>query len=311
MLGEHLRPAIDDSFSVLVASLPDHLRAETVQLPYHLGLTREPNGKWEDFVVMDPNRDLPRYAAESPDMPGHSRLHPDELLGYRRAHHFAAIHGLLDDRLTDAQVPATNALLGLRLEARRAWFQALSTATRSPRRARAVIGAALRATAMGNRQEQHALELGRCHPHEVTLSSVEYVSFICQKLRWFGASAHALLLSLNEPKRARALREAYDTFSVALQCIDDARDADRDLETRGANFPNALGFPPSGLLAAAPGLVRMASARAAAAHFHELSAWLARVAGTFEQWSIPGNGLQNALVATILHSAMNEVYDAP
>lgn len=309
MLGETQRPAIDDSFALLVESLPSDLRAETVQLPHRLGLTRHPDGGWEDFVVMDPNRDLPRYAAEAPLVPGTMRIRPDELLAYRRAHHYAAIYGLLDDRLTDEQVPQTKSLLRLRRESLRAWIQALTEATGSSRRAAQVIVTALQSTAKGNHREQAALELARS-AEPTKLSPVEYVSFIGEKLRWFGASSHALLLSLHEPERAHGLRRAYDVFSVALQCIDDALDDDRDRAGRGISFPDALGLPPGGLLAAAPGLVRLASSYAEEFRFHELGAWLARVAKTFEEWPIPGNGLQNAFAAAIVHAATKEVYGA-
>lgn len=305
-----MRPRIDDTFAELIASLPMHLRRNADQLPYRLGLTRSPDGQWEDFVVMDPNRDLPRYAAEDPTNPGLSRLTPEELDAYRRAHHYAAIYGLIDDRLTDGQVSKVHAFVRLRDETRRAWTRALGKATGSPGRARAVIAAALRSTKDGNRREQRALAQAVRRPCGEKLSPVEYVSFTCNKLRWFGASAHALLLSLGEPRRARALRAAYDTFSVALQCIDDAMDDVHDREIRGASFPEALGLPPNGLLAAAPGLVHQAADHARAAQFHELSQWLTRVGNTFEGRPVPGDPLRNALAALILQTAMNEVHDA-
>lgn len=313
MHGEAMRPRIDDTIAELIPSWPSSLRRDAERLPYRLGLTRSPEGRWEDFVVMDPNRDLPRYAAEDPTSPGLSRVRPEVLHAYRRAHHCAAAYGLIDDRLTDGQVSKAASLVLLREELRRAWTRALGEATGSPARARAVIAAALRSTKQGNQREQRALARARRRVHDekiAKLSPVEYVSFTCDKLRWFGASAHALLLSLGERRRALALRAAYDTFSVALQCIDDAMDDGRDRETRGASFPDALGLPANGLLAAAPGLVHQAAAHAHAAQFHELSQWLTRVATTFEQRPVPGDPLQNAIAALILQSAMSEVHDA-
>jgi hypothetical protein len=56
-----MRATIDDSFAELSRALPPDLRIHAVGLPFRLGLTRRPDGGWEDFVRMDPNRDLPRY----------------------------------------------------------------------------------------------------------------------------------------------------------------------------------------------------------------------------------------------------------
>jgi hypothetical protein len=307
MPGNEPRPRIDETFAVLVDRLPPDLRREADRLPHRLGLTRRPDGGWEDFVVMDPNRDLPRYAAEDPAHPGRSRLAAERLLAYRRAHHCAAIYGLIADRIDDGQVTPDPALLHLRDAVHRAWIEALAGATGSPRRARAVVGAALRASRDGAAREQQALaRAGR--RGEGTLSALDYIAFTCAKLRWFGASAHGLLLSLGEPRRARALRTAYDTFSVALQCIDDALDDASDRRARGASFPAALGLPPGGLLAAAPGLMAQAASIAGAARFHELGLWLGQTASRIERWPVPGDPLQNGLAASMLQAAMNEVH---
>ncbi|WP_044986149.1 hypothetical protein [Sorangium cellulosum] len=305
--GNEPRPRIDDTFAAVVAGLPADLRREAEHLPYRLGLTRSPSGAWEDFVVMDPNRDLPRYAAEDPARPGHCRLAVGQLFAYRRAHHCAAVYGLIADRIADGQVAKSRVFVRLRDEVLRAWIRALGVATGSPPRARALVGAALRATEWGNARERRALVRAR-RRGEGTLSAREYFTFTSAKLRWFGATAHGLLLSLGEPGRAGALRRTYDIFSIALQCIDDALDDASDRRTRGASFPLALGLPSGGLLAAAPGLIGRAASLARAARFHEFGLWLERVAATLERWPIPGDPLQSSLAAAVLQAAAEEVH---
>ncbi len=303
--GDCPRPSIDDTFGALARRLPPPLAREADGLAHRLGLTTDPKGGFEDFVVMDPNRDLPRYASEDPRAPGASRLPRASLDAYRRAHHTAAVYGLIADRLADRQVRASATLVSLRDAVGAAWRDALASAVGSRRRAHALVGAALRSLDRGNRAERVALARAR-RRGKGTLSPIDYVLFTCHKLRWFGASSQGLLLALGEPGRARALLRAYDTFSVALQCLDDALDDERDGAERGASFAFALGVPASGLSAATPALTARASSLASAAGFHELGRWLARVGETFADWPQPGDPAQNAEVVRTLVAASRE-----
>lgn len=304
--GEPVRPRIDDTLARVAERFPAPLREQTGGLAHRLGLTRTPEQGFESFVVMAPNRDLPRYAAEDPRRPGTCRLSPGSLARWRRAHHCAAVFGLVSDRLDDGQIAPDPWLLGLRDEMLAAWKVELAGALGSPARARALIGAALRALGRGNALERQALSRAK-ESGPGTLSAQEYVRTVRWKLRWFGVAGHGALLSLGEPRRARALRDAYDTFSVGLQCVDDALDAERDERERGASFPAALGLPPEALLAASKGLFARAARMAGEAHFHELAEWLSAMAERAARAHVAGDPLRNALGASILHAAVSEV----
>jgi hypothetical protein len=300
------RPRIDDTFAQVAERFPAHLREPASGLAHRLGLTETPAQGFESFVVMAPNRDLPRYAAEDPRRPGSCRLSPEALAPWRRAHHCAAVFGLVSDRLDDGQVAPAPWVEGIRDEMLAAWTAELGLALGSPARAHALVGAALRQLEQGNSMERQALsrtrELG-----PGTLSGAQYVRMTCAKLAWFGVSGHGVLLFLDEPRRARALRDAYDTFSVALQCIDDALDAESDERVRGACFPAALGLPPEALLTASKGLLARAARMAKKARFHELAEWLSNMAGRAAAAYVAGDPLRNALGASVLHAAAEEV----
>jgi hypothetical protein len=304
--GDLVRPRIDDTLAQVAERFPAPLRERTAGLAHRLGLTETPAQGFESFMVTAPNRDLPRYAAEDPRRPGACRLSPEALLRWRRAHHCAVVFGLVSDRLDDGQIAPLPWLEGLRAELLAAWTAELGLALGSPARARAIVGAALRQLEQGNSMERRALSRTR-DLGPGTLSAMEYVQIICAKLGWFGVSGRGALLSLGEPRRARALQNAYDMFSVALQCIDDALDAGSDERVRGACFPAALGLPPEALLTASKGLLARAARMAKKARFHELAGWLSDMSGRAAAAYVAGDPLRNALGASVLHAAAEEV----
>lgn len=308
MSGKIVRPRIDDTFNDVVRGLPVELQNGARELPYRLGLTAA-GGTWEDFVVMDPNRDLPRYASENPSNPGACLVNPETLAAFRRAHHCAAIYGLIHDRIADSQVLADSTILGLRTSFLEEWRTSLCIATDSARLSRSCIGEALGELEVGNAREAIALESATTRG-EGTLRATEYAMLVRAKLRWFGTAAHALLLSLGQTQRAMRLREAYDTFSMALQCMDDALDEPRDVKQRGMSFPRALGLSPAGLLGAVPGLVDRAAMLALEAEFHELGSWFTRVAATFRRLPIFGEPLEAGVAALVILAAVEDVYRA-
>ncbi|MEZ4297882.1 MAG: hypothetical protein R3B70_23195 [Polyangiaceae bacterium] len=306
MLGSRRR-TIDDTYAEMLAELPTELRAEGRDLPHRLGLAG-PLGSWEDFILMAPNRDLPRYAAEDPRRPGQQLLAEDAVDSYLRAHHYAGIFGLIADRLADGQVPRSRGLVRLRDRALESWTLTLSVATGSPHRARALVASALRSLRWGNAQERLALARAKKHGSG-TLSTSKYVALTCAKLRWFGTGAHAMLLTLGDRRRAQALQLAYDLFSVSLQLIDDAIDDEPDRIQRGMSFPDALGAPPGALLATAPKLAGSAARIALRAGFRDLGQWLSHFTRTIDGWAIPGDPLKNAFGAHKLLGAMEELLD--
>jgi hypothetical protein len=216
------------------------------------------------------------------------------------------VFGLVADRLDDGQVAPAAWLTGIRDQMLAAWTAELGTALGSHAEARGLVDTALRALEQGNSMEQRALQRARLDGPG-TLSAIEYVQSTCAKLGWFGVAGQGVLLSFGEPRRARALQGVYDTFSVALQCIDDALDAESDERVRGACFPVALGLPPEALLMASKGLLARAARLAGEARFHELGEWLSGMAGRAAAAHVAGDPLRNALGASVLHAAALQV----
>lgn len=304
--GEAHRLRIDDTLASVALRMPKSLRGQTSRLAYRLGLTPAPEQGFEAFVVMAPNRDLPRYAAEATGEPGVCRLPQSSLDQWRRAHHCAAVYGLISDRLDDGQVKKATVLVKLREAMLAAWKRELGHALGSPSRARALVNDALLALARGNAMEREALSVTQAEGPG-TLSARVYVETVRAKLRWFGVAGRGVLLSFNEPERARALEDAYDTFSVGLQCLDDALDAEKDERLRGASFPAALGLPGGALLTASKVLFARSAELAARGSFHELSEWLSAMASRAGRAVVPGDALKNALGASVLIAAAKEV----
>ena len=57
-------PWLDDSYAAVVEGLPGGLRGPARELLHRLGLVGTPDGGWQDYVKLHPNRELPVYAAE-------------------------------------------------------------------------------------------------------------------------------------------------------------------------------------------------------------------------------------------------------
>lgn len=254
--------SIDTTLAELIPLLPAEVRALAPSLPYHLGLCRDPHGRWDDFVTLPPNRDLPSFAAEWPAEPS---LGPREVARFSRAHHLAAVWGLVADRLIDRQVLRTEALTLTRRLLLSAWVDALSDATGSRRYARGLIGVSVRRWRSGARLEQRA-SLARAQSLEGYLTSVHL------KLHWIGTSAAAMFSESAE--RSLALRSAVDLFLLSCQLRDDALDDEEDRAQQGLSVAAVLGVHPGVLFRAAPRVVRAAQAEAVRGGFHRLARWL-------------------------------------
>ncbi|WP_433936439.1 hypothetical protein AB3662_17325 [Sorangium cellulosum] len=292
-------PSVDATYRALLPELPLPLREVAARLPHRLGLTASPDGTWEDFVELPPNRDLPFYAAEDPARPGALVVSEASLDRYREAHHWAGVFGLVADRLADRQVAPDPALARLRAIFLRAWERALALATGDRRLARGAIADALAAWRRGVAAERRALALGALDP-------AAYAAITGQKLRWIAATSRCLVAASGDPARALLLQRAYDAFLFALQCRDDATDCAEDAAVRGTSIPAALGYPPGGLFRAAPKVARVAVALAEAGGFQRLASWIAAWARAVDARRAPGIPLQNELAGMIVAGAWEE-----
>jgi len=265
---------IDVTYHAVAMELPPPLQRFGAQLPFRLGLTRHPEGRWEDFWVLDVNRDLPGYAAEDPARPGHLLVPQETLERYRAAHHCAIVHGLITDRLVDRQVEPDPRYHQLRRVFLRAWREELTAATGDTRLARAGIARTLRSLRRGSALEHSALSQGHLGWDTYALQTRE-------KLRWGGTAARCLLQRVGHPERAALLERGYDLFCFALQCMDDALDFREDERAHGTSVPAILRVSPGALVRAMPPLITSAIALSERAGLRRLSRWF----GSFLQFA--------------------------
>jgi hypothetical protein len=255
---------IDQTYGAVVASLPAELRSVARSLPHALGLTADPNAGWAEFIRQPATRDLPGLAARGLGKSGGGRISARALELFRNAHHCAGFYGLLIDRLADGQVRPKPGMRDVRRSLLGAWTRALAEAMGDADAAHSAIAQALRAWARGVRA-QRSLANG------ATLLPDAYVAMSRDRLLWTSTST-ACLLGLAAPREQRlAFLVAYDRYILAMQCIDDARDAAEDERLLGASIPRALGLPASGLVRAATLLALEALFTAAAGGFEDFA----------------------------------------
>ena len=84
--------------------------------------------RWDDFVGLAPNRDLPWFADEDPAAEGGALIGAPGLARFRRAHHAAGFYGLIADRLVDGQAAAEPTLEGLAAQLLGQWRRQLGEA---------------------------------------------------------------------------------------------------------------------------------------------------------------------------------------
>ncbi|MEO5727233.1 MAG: hypothetical protein ABI134_06065, partial [Byssovorax sp.] len=279
--------------------LSDDLRELGGRLPHHLGLTRDPSGGWEDFVQLEPNRDLPIYAAE-PTASWGDRLLPQTTLElFREAHYWAGIFGLLADRIADRQVVPDDRLRRLRRLFLRNWERRLSEATGDSAFARRAIADAVAAWRSGVAMERRAFARG-------TLETAEYANISRRKLRWIATTSRCLLITAGAPERAQLFQDVYDCFLFGLQCRDDALDVEEDAAIRGAGLPMLLGYPAGGMVRAAPKIVRRAVELASHGEFHRLSEWMSRWVSDVDRHIPAGIPVQNEIAGMIIAASWDE-----
>jgi hypothetical protein len=296
-------PGFDETYRWLVDGLPKRLRQPAERLPWRLGLTQSPDGRWGDFVRLHPNRALPLYAAQGAD--GALGLTADELTHYLRAHHLGAFAWLVRDRLEDGQVEGDDHLLELAEIFEQRWREAIVDGTGDVRLAEALFHRATTRWQRGTRAERKVLAAG-------SMRAPIYAAIVREKLSWIGAPSQALLQADGDPRRATAFVHAHDLYLVGLQAIDDVIDMDQDRALRGADVPSALHCSAGALVRTAPKLVQRAAATAAAGGFTWFGTWLDAFAGAISSWRLAGDALNDELASigiageieeTLLHGA--------
>lgn len=279
-------PGFDETYRWLVDGLPDRLRQPAERLPWRLGLTKSPDGRWGDFVRLHPNRALPLYAAQSPN--GGLGLTIVQLNHFLRAHHLGAFAWLVRDRIEDGQVEVDDQLLELAEVFEQRWREAICDGTEDGLLAEALFRRATARWQGGTRAERKVLAAG-------SVRAPIYAAIVREKLGWIGAPSQALLQASRDPRRVKAFLHAHDLYLVGLQAIDDVIDMDEDRALRGSDFPSALHCSAGALVRAAPKLVRWAAATAAAGGFTWFATWLEAFAGAISSWRLAGDALNDEL----------------
>jgi hypothetical protein len=243
--------------------------AVPADLPHRLAIVRRPDGGWDDFVRLAPNRDLPAFVAHA--LPSGHGL---DLAACSAAHHFGAMHGIVGDRIVDGQCGERPELMAARRRLLDAWLARLAQGLGGGD-ARRIVGRALRAWRRGLDRERRLLATG-------SASWDAYADAVVLRLRWGSATAVAMLAAGGAPVAARALQATYDRFVLALQILDDHEDRAEDAHCRGATFAG-LAELVEGPRAVAGVLVAGAAARAFEGGLYQLGAWLQRFAGLLVQ----------------------------
>jgi len=279
-------PGFDETYRWLIDGLPARLRQPAQRLPWTLGLTQSPDGRWSDFVRLHPNRQLPLYAAQAPD--GGLALTPAQLNHFLRAHHLGAFAWLVRDRIEDGQVEVDDQLLELADAFEQRWRGAIIEGTGDGLLAEALFRRAMARWERGTRAERNVLAAG-------SVRAPIYAAIVREKLGWIGAPSQALLQATGDRRRVNAFLHAHDLYLVGLQTIDDVIDRDEDRALRGADVPSALHCSAGALVRAAPKLMRLAAARAAGAGFTWFATWLDAFAGAISSWRLAGDALNDEL----------------
>lgn len=261
-------PSITATCEKLLGSLPTPLRAAIRHLPHRLGLVGNPRGTWDEFVRLDPTRNLPLYAGEAS-----SDRH--EVAACLQAHHCQAVFGLIGDRIADGQVSPEPDILALRRFFLSEWKTALARAAGPRSRSR---------IACGIRSWKRGVASDRAFGSGRRLDLGEYVRTVRLKLEWSGLSARCLVENEGDGGRLEAWDRTYAMFMIGLQCMDDAVDLEEDRATRGAAVPDALGIRPQALLSVIAALVPMAEEQARDAGFMKFATWLESFQVVLDPW---------------------------
>ena len=300
-------PSIEDSYRELVNTLPVALRKLAERLPWRLGLTTSPDGRWSDFVGLHPNRALPLYAAQAENGGlGVPRL---DLFRYLRAHHIGGFTWLLHDRLEDGQVAdPEDDLYELADLFDRRWRESLAVATGDSGLSDQLCRRGAARWRRGTGAENRLLGAS-------AVRAPIYAAIVREKLSWIGVPSQALLLVDGNPRRAMPFLHAHDLFLLGLQAVDDVVDANQDRALRGGDVPSALCCSPGALVRVAPKLVQRAAAVAAASGFTWFADWLQAFGDAMVSWRLGEDRLGDELdaigIAGEIEEAVLSAADTP
>lgn len=239
----------------------DPERARHADLPYRLSLVRAPGGRWDDFIRLAPNRDLPAMVRDA--LPAEHALSDAALASFSHAHQYAAMFGIVTDRIVDGQC-ADRELLAIRRSFLAGWLDSLAEGLGDRGAARRVVGRAMRAWKRGIDGERALL--GAQHDWD------RWATSVMARLQWVSASASAMLRAAGAEVAADQLERVYDRLMLALQVLDDRADAAEDVRDRGSAFGVAGVHDDPRTL---PGLLLLHAVKAAdAGGLRALRAWL-------------------------------------
>lgn len=280
---------VDASYSewLEAASTPRELRVIAGELPFRLGLTKTADGRWGDFIRLDPDRDLPLYATR----PGMAEA---SLNLFLRAHHIGGFYGVLRDRLLDGQVEPSAGLTTIGRALLRAWVDALAAAIGKREVAKAAIVQVLKRARIGAKMERD-MRLGRSHFSRYALSTH-------LKLDWITLAARMQLDMFGDHAGARAFTRAFHRVLLALQCRDDVDDAVEDRRLHGISMADALGISENVLFRTSVHLFRDAARLARLAGFSELAAWSTAQLASCERFHFPSAEPRNEDLQALLLS---------
>lgn len=244
---------IETTYSAWVAEAPAWRG-----LPHRLKIVSRPEGTWDDFIRLAPNRDLPSYVVDAIPRGCSAKLET-----FSEAHHCAAMFGIVTDRIVDGQI-FDRSLSIARQELLRRWIAALARGMGDSRWARTVVGAAMHAWKKGTDLERQQLRGSQ--------SWDGWASSVVLRLQWVSSTAVAMLDSVGASAAARGLGRTYDLFMLALQVIDDRADRVEDELQRGRAFSIVDGCRDSRALPSI--LLSQAATTAANSGLSTLGAWL-------------------------------------
>lgn len=253
----HYVPGIDDAYRELIDQLPPDVRSVARGLPYRLGLTHRPDGKWSDFTQLEAVHALPCLVAEG------AHVEPSP---YLRAHRAAGFYCVLVDRVADGQAALDRELRALRRELRKAWVASLARVV-EPERAAQTVAAAERAFWRSARAERLAFETASCTPSS-------YARAVRDKTAWLAVASRELLRADRALDRLAAFEQGHVLLFGSLQLFDDASDVLEDREVRGRSIPDLLRVSPHSMLLASRLLTEAARDAFAGAGFRRIADWL-------------------------------------
>jgi hypothetical protein len=286
---------LDQAHRECVERLPRSWRALARELPFRVGISPRAPGSFADYATLDPIVDLPGLVAPE--------VEPHLLHAYQRAHLFGGFFGLLRDRLWDGEAPDHAGLHALIPLLRAQWRAATIAAHGAP----GVVDA-LVAHTDARAWWAHRVEMRLRTKLSMRLRT--YATLVVDKTAWFGVAARLLVRRFRGREVAQAFEQARSLLMLSLQAPDDAADAASDRDTKGFDFPSALGVSGAVLFRAGAVLSSHLAERARHGAFPGLASWAAARADQLAATRLRDEGPVDAVLAVALgQSLATEIAD--